>query len=124
MGHLARVPQDAEQCEQRDDRRREREQHQGGQYVAGGTLGEACADAALDVVSRVGSDEPCDGRDDDGLADHHEGVATRLRVALDHDEVPFAVALPFADQYEPEGCRDGRQQEAGDDRSDIHNVLR
>lgn len=122
--HLARAPpQDVKHREHRDDWRSEREQRQNGHAVADRPLGEPEADSLLDVVCRIDGDEPCDSCDDDGLADHHEAVTARLCVAPLDDEMPFAVALTFADQHKPEQGRDSHQYETGGTGDEVHNAL-
>jgi len=123
VGHLARAPQDVDQREDCDERRRECEQRQDGHAIADRPLGEPQADGLLDVVCGTDGDEPRDTGDDDALTDHHEGVAARLCVASTDDEVPFTVALTLADQYEPEQRRDGHQRKADGARAEVHGIL-
>lgn len=121
--HLARVSQDVEQRDHRDDRRRAREQHQDAQEPTERPLGEAQADGIQDVIGRVDADEPCETRDDDSLADHHEGIAPRLGVAATDNEVPVTLVLTLTDQCESGKRCDGHQHEAGDHGDGVHDVL-
>ena len=120
MRHLARMSQDAEHREGRDERRRECEQRQDGHEVADRTLGEPEAEGLLDLTGGDGGDEPHETCDDDGLADCHQRVAMRLRLGL-HDQVVFARLLASAHQHEAQGCRDGNRDET--DSSALHELL-
>jgi len=112
MRHLARVSQNAEHREGRDERRRECEQRQNGHEVADRPLGEPEAEGVLDLAGGDGGDEPHEACDDDGLADCHQCVAVRLRLGL-RDQVVFARLLAPSHQRKAQGCRDGNRDETG-----------
>ena len=118
--HLARVSQDAEHREGRDERRRECEQRQDGHEVAGWPLGEPEAEGVLDLAGGDGGDEPHEACDDESLADCHQRVAMRLRLGL-RDRVVFACLLAPAHQHEAQGCRDGNRDKT--DSSALHELL-